>query len=205
MVKLSILIPTVESRRSLLSRLLWGIERQLTPEVEVLIYDGWIPFGDKVTEMFKLAKGKYAFVCDDDDMLASDHISSVLEAMESDPDYIAYKVLHLDNGKYAGSVGSSVHGDRNWQYSPYGIHHKCPIRTSIGAQVTMKNDYRCDRDWSADVHALITRHEVQIDKHLYIYDYWTTGTVGTEPTGKNANTQRDVGEYPYTPELFTWI
>lgn len=204
MVKLSILVPTVETRKSLLSRMLWSIEQQMTDDVEVLVYDGWIPFGDKVTEMFQMAKGKYAFVADDDDMLASDHIQSVLKAMENDPDYIAYKVLHLDNGKFAGSVASTIHGDKNWEKSPYTIHHKCPIKTEIGKQVPFGNHYRCDRDWSVAVQQLTQTEEI-IDKHLYIYDYWSTGTVGTEPSDQNKDSQQDVGMYPYNPSVFTWV
>lgn len=201
---LSILIPTVETRRSLLSRLLFTLEEQLTPEVEVLIYDGWIPFGDKLTHMFQIAKGRYTVVVDDDDLVASDFVEQILRASIGDPDYIAYKVLHLQDGKFAGSVASSIHGDRNWQKSPYTVHHKCPVKQEFSRQVPMGNHYRCDRDWSVDI-AEFTKTQVQIDKHLYTYDYWSSGTVGTEPSDKNKDTQRDVGMYPYNKDAFTWL
>jgi hypothetical protein len=202
--QLSILIPTVDTRRSLLSRLLWTLEQQLTDEVEVLVYDGWIPVGDKVTSMLQQAKGTYVMVVDDDDLVAGDLIEKVLQATETNPDYIAFKVLHLADGKYAGSVSSSIHGDKNWAKNPYGVHHKCPVRTEIAKQFVVTNEYRGDRDWSVQVQEQ-TKTEVLIDKHLYIYDYWSTGTVGTVPSEQNKNSQRDVGEYPYNKEVFTWL
>lgn len=200
---LSVLVPTVEPRRSLLSRMLWSLQQQLNDEVEVIVYDGWIPFGDKVTEMMQIAKGRYCMVADDDDMVASDFIGSILEAAKADCDYIAYKVLHLHNGKYADSIASSINGDAEWQKSPYSVHHKCPVKTEIAKQFVMGNHYRCDRDWSAQVRQVV-KSEVIIDKHLYIYDYWDSGTVGTIPSDQNKDTQRDVGMYPYDKEKFIW-
>lgn len=188
---LSILIATVPGRESLLSRLLWILEQQLTDNVEVLVYDGWIPFGDKVNHMRDIAKGEFSVVVDDDDYVSDSYIERVLPRLKN-TNYLDHGILHLHNGKFQNVIYSDV------------VHHKCPIRNSIAKDIKLGNGYTDDKQWSRDASACIGA-TYKVNQALYIYDYWDTGTVGTEPSDKNKDTQRDVGIYPYNRDVFTWI
>lgn len=190
-MKLSILIATVPERRSLLSRLLWAIEQQLTDEIEVLIYGGWGSFGDKVNQMREQAKGEYCVVVDDDDLLVSNYISKVLPHLDG-LNYLDYGILYLVDGKYQEVIYSDL------------PHHKCIIRTDIARQVPLGNSYTADRSWSSQLLPHIRSKEC-IKEVLYIYDFYTNGSVGTEPGSTNVDNQRNVGEYPYTKEKFVWL
>lgn len=202
-VKLSILIPTVSQRESLLSRLLWTIEQQLTDEVEVLVYTGDnIAMGDKLTSMFHMATGDYVVCVDDDDLLADNYVESVLPHLTED--YLGYKILMLTNGKYSGVVRSTWDGDPTWATQPQGIGPKWCVRRAIAVNHVFDNNYTADRAWSRAVAGEI-KSGSYVDKCLYIYDFYSNGTLGTEPGHQNRDTQRDVGLYPYTKSRFIVI
>lgn len=206
MVKLTICIPTVSSRKSLLSRLLWGIEAQLTKEVEVLIYPGDdVAMGDKYNRMFQEASGLYVTCVDDDDYLADNYIEQVLGRIKrSEPDYVGYKILHTENGKYMTEVSSSISGDFSWQTQPFGPLAKCVIRRDVAKECFFPNHHSGDYEWARDVQKTRKlQSEEIINRVLYYYDFWLKGSLGTEPG--STNKQRDLGIYPYHKENFRWL
>jgi glycosyltransferase involved in cell wall biosynthesis len=202
-VRLTICIPTVPTRRSLLSRLLHTLEHQLTPAVEVLIADGIAPMGDKLNECFTRARGEYVVCVDDDDLVADDFVRLATAGYVTD--FIGYRVLVLENGRYTGTVRHSLDGDPKWSGLDRGVSPKCPVRTDIARQVPFGNDYHADRAWSQAVHDLC-RSGAYINRDLYIYDHWNDHMVGTSPDDPRfRRPQRDIGAWPFTPEAFTWL
>lgn len=204
-VKLSILIPHVKVREELLSRLLSKLEPQLTPEVEVIIHSRPdTPMGDKVNEMTVYAKGDFTVVVDDDDLLAKDYTKSVLDAISDKTDYVGYKIQSFHDGELQSEIVCRTDGD--WRGDDRGIVHKCPLRRSIAKEFTFGNHYTADRQWSKDItDSGLVRAGAYINKPLYIYDFWSTGTLGTEPGGKNQETQRKVGMHKFDEGRFLWL
>lgn len=206
-MKLTICIPTVSTRESLLSRLLWGIERQLDGFTEVLIHTGDdIAMGDKYNRMFKEAKGDYVVCVDDDDYLSDIFLVEVNAAMYGNPDYIPYGILYTLNGKYVDEITSDMSGDHAWAKQPYGVLPKCVIRRDIAKDFEFPNKHSGDQEWARAVQTSGRVNSSQaIPNVLYYYDFWTDHSIGTQPGSPKFNKQRDVGKYPYNKEKFRWF
>jgi hypothetical protein len=209
---LTICIPTIPARRSLLSRLLFTLEHQ--SEVfafdEVLVADGDWPLGDKVNTMFAAARGRYVIVVDDDDLLAVDYAAVVSEVLHDGPrfDMIGYHLLWTEQGRFMGLPLHHGDGHPDHGIEDRGASVKCPTRVEIARRHLMGNDYYADDRWARAVHPEIETH-ITIRRPMYHYDHWNDQMVGTDLHGEQASwydrPQRDVGQWPYDPSLFTWI
>lgn len=205
MTALTICIPTVPARGSLLSRLLFTIERSLCDDVEVLIADGSRPMGDKLNEMFAAAAGRYVVAVDDDDLLADDYCTRLRQATCERRDFIGYDILWLEDGQFAGIVHHSLTGDPLWRTLDRAVSPKCPVRTELAREVPFGNEYTADRLWSLDIYGRC-QTGVHILAPLYTYDHWNDHMLGTEPGDpRHHRPQRDVGRWPFTPTRFTWL
>lgn len=203
MTALTICIPTVPGRESLLSRLLWTLQPQVGEVCEVLISPGRRPMGDKLNEMFAEAKGDYVVAVDDDDLVATDYVSSL--PLGRNVDFHGYDILWTENGRYAGTVRHHLDGDPSWTTLDRGVSPKCPVRTEIARRVRFGNEYHADRIWSAAVHEQCEAG-AYIPAPLYHYDHWDAHMVGTSPDDPRfGRPQRDVGMWPFDPEAFTWL
>lgn len=207
---LSILIPTIASRRSLLSRLLWTLEPQLCPEVEVIIHASEkIGMGAKFNELFAMANGRYGVLIDDDDNVVSDYVATILEETgEGDPDYIGYKVLYTVDGRYrevyVSDPRTAVHQPYRLDLILRHVMHKCPILVEKARAHKFGDSYDADYHWVSEMIADGYPHNpVVLDRVLYHYDYWPQYTVGISP--KWGPTQREVGNWPYNRSRFTWV
>lgn len=202
---LTICIPTVPARQSLLSRLLFTLERQIDEGVEVLIADGSRPMGDKLNEMFAVAAGRYVVAVDDDDLLADDYWPTVRQAVIERRDFIGYDILWLEDGRFAGIVRHSLDGDPLWRSLNRAVSPKCPVRTELAREVSFGNEYTADRLWSLEVYKRC-QTGVHVPLALYTYDHWNDHMLGTEPSDlRHHRPQRDVGQWPFTPSRFTWL
>jgi hypothetical protein len=161
---LSILIPTITTRRHYLSRLMGQLDPQLTPDVEVvtLIDDGEISIGAKRNDLLRVASGQYVAFIDDDDEIAPTYIAQILDAAKTSPDCITFVMDHYE-------------GDRLLRQQRFnlrdGIKHLCPIRTAI-ARLHQFPDHNSGEDveWCK----LILPHlqsEVHIRDSLYSYRF----------------------------------
>jgi hypothetical protein len=210
-VELSILIPTVSSRRSLLSRLLWTLEpqvRMFAGQVEVLVHaDDRVGVGTKCDEMFHNAQGRFVVSVDDDDLVTPDYVSAVMEGIwrQTVPDFVGYRILYTRDGVYQAEI---VHDPaRGQNHSGTWLRHislKCPIRRDLVLSAPQFTDRPGgDFRW---LEGLIRVHPVWdtvfIDRCLYHYDFWDGHTLGPAPG--SAAPQRDVGLYPYDTALFRW-
>ena len=203
-MKLSVLIPTVSPRESLLSRLLWSITSQ-TGDFEIVVHGGdTIPMGDKLNRMFTVAQGEYVVCVDDDDMLADSYMEQVLPRLE-DVDFLGYRILVLRDGAFWMEVEHRG-GVTGWGSKVRGVGPKCPIRRELALQVPFGNAYTDDVTWSSQVGRLV-RAAGFVDRPLYIYDWWAERMLGTAPDHHvdRWGSQRDVGEWPYVPSRITFL
>ena len=205
MTTLTICIPTIAERRSLLSRLLHVLERQLCDDVEVLIADGRRPMGDKLNEMFAAASGAYVVAVDDDDLVTDDYLATIRWQCDGRADFVGHDILWLEDGRYAGRVRHRLGGDVTWTTLDRSVSPKCPVRTEIARRVRFGNEYSADRTWSAEV-AEACGSGKYLPVELYIYDHWSDHMVGTSPDDPRfGRPQRDVGMWPFSSEVFTWL
>jgi hypothetical protein len=199
---LTICIPTISTRAGLLSRLLWSIGEQMndcSTDVEVLVAPGDnIPYGDKLNRMFAEAKGEYVVAVGDDDWLSAAYLDAVLFYLEEiELDYLGYKILYLNNGKYQYDITHTA-DIVGWPSNRLrGVCQTCPVRTSIARSVPFGNEYFDDRKWSFEVGKQVQRHRF-IDRVLYYYDYGES--VGTQPAEGWVASDR-VGTWDYK---FPW-
>lgn len=213
---LTICIATVPERESLLSRLLWEIQRQnqtiVKDAFEVLVHSGSQGLGDKFNEMFKQAEGEYVVTVDDDDLIVGDYLQNVLYWLKTyNPDFLGYKILCLADGRYWMTVDHNPENlGKDWNGTERGLSNKCPIKTNIARQFIFGNDYSADATWCKEIEksGLICKTSY-IPAPMYIYDYSSRVTIGTNSDSsqykQNIRNQRNVGNYPFDPDLVSWI
>jgi len=212
-VRLSVLIPTITPRQSVLSRALWYLDQQ-SGDFEVIVHgDDELGLGDKINAMVAAAGGDYVTVLDDDDHLTLDYMSSVLPACES-VDAIGYRFLALKDGRHWLSIehdprnefNGSTRARRGTKVVRRSVCQKIPIRRELAAQVTFGNEYTADFPWSEAIHGMVETSTF-IDRHLYVYDWWPETMAfkdGREQRGE-WNPQRNLGLWPYRNDLVRWM
>ncbi len=190
---LTVVVPTIPGRETLLSRCLFHLLGQAPADrVEVLVVDGRGSLGDKVNAAAARASGGWMTVVDDDDWLSGDYMAHVLPALEADPDYVGLSVLEMDNGKFAGLTATTGElGTWNRGGPRRGPVPKGVTRSSIWRACPMGNHYSADRAWMVAAKQHI-KTWVDVDRPLYVYDYWSHsfGTAGA----------RDVGLWPFNED-----
>lgn len=98
-MKLSILIPTVPSRKQSYTELIGMLEAQATDDVQIIgLYDNkhW-SVGTKRNKLLDMAEGEYITYIDDDDVVYDDYIKDILEAMKGEPDLITFDVFYTSD------------------------------------------------------------------------------------------------------------
>lgn len=209
-MELSILIPTVSSRTSLLGRLLATLEPQIyKDEVEVIVHTGDdIGVGDKCNRMFQEARGRLVVSIDDDDNVTGDYCKTILSASSTSShttDFIGYRTAYSRNGIYQYDIYQDArpsHLDDTHRH----VSLKNPIARDIAKQFEFTNQVGGDAIWCEQVRESgLIKNPVFIDKALYLYDFWDAGTIGPVPGHPNHANQRDVGARNYDKEKFRWI
>jgi hypothetical protein len=197
---LTVIVPTIPGRESMLSRLLHGLGEQDLTDAEVLVIYGEGGLGHKVNLGLSVAYGTFSVIVDDDDELAADYVPTVVAAITANPDadYIGHRIAYIHDGRWTASITHRLEGDPLWDSEPRGVGPKCPFRTAIGASVDFEDDYTADRRWSQAVHALCYQGAF-IDRHLYRYDFRPGGSVFVGAGGG------DVGAWPFDPLKFRWL
>lgn len=181
MIVLSILIPSLHKRTGLLGALLKDLQAQATDEVEILtsVDGGEISTGNKRNNLVNAAKGKYTVFVDDDDVVSSDYIPSILEAAKQDADVIVFNGIMTTDGRnpkkwYISKDLPYKSEIRNGEeiYLRYP-NHIVPIKRDIALQVPFPNKYREeDFDYATKLHNLgLIKTEAKIDKYLYTYRF----------------------------------
>jgi glycosyltransferase involved in cell wall biosynthesis len=109
-MKLSILIPTLHRRKQYFDRIEKILNSQLTDKVEILteIDNGELSIGAKRNKLMNRAKGDYTCFVDDDDLVSSDYIQKILEAIKYDCDCVGIHLLHFNDGVLGGFTYHSL-------------------------------------------------------------------------------------------------
>lgn len=189
-MRLTICVPTIPGRESLLSRCLWSITEQPHADVEILVMEGEGKLGDKVNAAVTEAAGGWFTVVDDDDWLSGCYIAEVMAATESDPDYVGLIVLEMSGGRFSATSKTSG-SSKQWRGPSRLPVPKGVTRTSIARSAHFGNEYTADRTWAATV-ADQVHTWVDIDRCLYMYDFHSSGSVFA-----GAGEHRDVGWWPF--------
>lgn len=163
-----------------LKRLTTTLDRQIAKtngEVVYRIHDAGrsMTTGRKRNELIQHSSSEYFVFIDSDDMVTSDYVQTILEAIDKGPDCITYRGYMTTSGKsreeWVIKLGS--------QYiTKDGVHYRWPNHISVMKRskvghvkfpdIWKQEDYQ----WSQKIHALkLLKTEVHIDREMYHYDY----------------------------------
>lgn len=177
--RLTILIPTLNSRNAQFNELVTELARQWQGKpVSVLAVqnDGEQTIGEIRNRLLDCADGDFACFIDDDDKIAPDYIDRILAALESDPDCVGFWVPRFLDGVAIGMAKHSLEFDRfeDWQHGVWTEYcrtpnHLNPVRTSIAKQVGfVPIPIGEDVDYAARLKPLLM-NQVFINAPLYRY------------------------------------
>lgn len=184
MIQLSILVPTIPSRRNthllasmdMLYSQLEALPKTKQDQVEILYLmdNKTMPLGTKRNLMYEIAQGKYVTIVDDDDRVADDYIETLLEATKQDTDVINFVVeVSIDGGATKPCYYSIKNDNRNAPEAYYRTpnHISCIRRSIIRLIENPDESYGEDFILSKSITPFL-KTEYNIDKVLYYYDYF---------------------------------
>lgn len=174
-MKLSILIATMPIRAAKLANLRAVLDRQLTPEVEVITDISMnYNIGVKRNKLLSLAKGEYIVYVDDDDLVAPDYIEKILKATEGNPDCIAMNGTIIFDGNHAKqwfiskAFGTWYQQDDKYYRTP---NHISPVKRELALQAGFPEiSFGEDYEYSMRLLPLL-KTEAKTEGILYFYRY----------------------------------
>lgn len=177
LIKLSILIATMPSRKESFYRLLDSLNYQLcnTFGVEILSDDSMhINVGQKRNSLLLRAKGEYIVFIDDDDEISGDYINLILNAAKFNPDCIGINGFITTNGKNKMQWYISKSYKR-W-FTHKGIYYRTPNHISpvkrLLALEAMFPEIAHAEDYEYSMRLLpLLKSEYIISEPLYFYKY----------------------------------
>lgn len=177
---LSILILTIPKRKVLFDRLNLELRSQVltcNSKVEILADNGDGTIGGKRQRLLEKAQGDYVVFIDDDDWVSEDYLSSILFAIESNPDVVGFFGWITTNGMHRKRFILSKECDYVDRAERYERHnnHLCPVKRDIALQIGYKNvSWQEDYDYAVRLkHSGLIKTERFISKSLYFYKYMT--------------------------------
>lgn len=177
---LSILIPTIQTRKDMFERMCQEIRSQILrsgQEIELLADNGDGTVGAKRQRLLEKAQGDYVAFIDDDDRIDPNYLNYILVALNKLPDVIGFCGIITINGRNARMFRISKdfkYEERRGVYYRYN-NHLCPVKRSIALQVGYKDmGYGEDYDYATRLkESGLIETEVFIDQNLYFYKYLT--------------------------------
>jgi hypothetical protein len=176
---LSILVPTIPSRREICGRLLDELNRQAAGKPVEIIWIGDNRFtttGQKRNTMLQIANGLYVTHFDDDDWPTPDYVDSILAAIEANPgvDVICFDWQAVAKGGRSKTRRCGIGMD----HKP---HHLMAWRRSLARRCLFSHaSVADDVDWSHRINQ-VARTEARIDRVLYLYRVDETASWGDIP------------------------
>lgn len=176
---LSVLICSTESRATgCLPDLIGNLRPQLDrhPDVELIsiIDNRWISVGQKRNSLIAMANGTYLTFIDDDDAVAIDYVSTVLQGISSGADVICFNALYSPKGGKKKLVdfsrehsGDSEIADRFLRIP----NHLMVWRSDLAKSLLYPDvNFGEDATWAKMALGRI-RTEHKINKTLYTYQF----------------------------------
>lgn len=189
-VALSILVPSVASRRSsFLPKImdeLYGQHEALPPEdrrrVEILVLTDaeGLDVGTKRNKMVALAEGEYVAFVDDDDRLAPDYLRSLLDATAYGTDVITFRAeVRVNGGRPKPCIYSAEwDADENTEVEFRRIpNHLAAVRRELALRTPFPRLNRSEDSSYAKQLKPLLQSEHHIPRILYYYDYNSETTV----------------------------
>lgn len=177
---LSLLICTIPKRKDMFDRLYSELLSQKLAsgsEVEILPDPKGGTIGAKRQRLLEKAQGEYVAFIDDDDMVSSDYLSSILFALESKPDVVGFMGWITTNGR--NKTNFKISKDCGYKTTARGYerfnNHLSPIKREIALQIGYKNiSWQEDYDYAVRLtNSGLIKTERFIAKALYYYQYVT--------------------------------
>jgi len=185
-MKLSILIPTLESRAYQLAYLLNTLNLQILEanafdkvEIKMVSDNGEASIGAKRNELLRMANGEYVCFVDDDDMVENHYIKTILNGLEAKPDCLSLRgVITWDSTNpeiFEHSIKYDAYRTNNTgevKYERYPNHLNV-IRSEIAKNFKFPEiNHGEDTDWATQIYKSgVLKNEFYIDKTLYHYQY----------------------------------
>lgn len=186
-MKLSILTPTIPSRKDKLAKLQKKIAKQIGDlPVEHLVFcdNKTRTIGAKRQALLDIARGEYIAFVDDDDDIEQDYVASILDAIRSEADVITFE----QTWHYNEHVSTVIFGINNQDcgFVPNGITLRAPWHVCAWKRRLVKScqfgecNYGEDFIWSRQARKKI-RYGFHIDKILCTYRHDENLTAAPEP------------------------
>ena len=139
-------------------------------EVIVLTDNRHMTIGAKRNHLVAMASGQYTVFVDDDDQVASDYVSSLLEATESGADVLTFNLEYRLNGKKVRVLRHSLKyrdDNRRCLNTP---RHTSAVSREIALKLPFPDSsYGEDFDWATRLLA-VAKTEHNTDRTLYYYN-----------------------------------
>lgn len=187
----SILICSIEERKEFLDRLLNDLQLQLnnldpsdSSQIEILteIDNRELTIGKKRNKLLDKATGEYIAFIDDDDLVSSDYISLILNALETKPDVVGMHLLHFNDGILGGLTYHSLDYSHWYEKKDEVIrlmryyrnpNHLNPVKREHALEARFPEiSMGEDKIYSRDIHAYLVS-EVYIKEPIYYYLFVT--------------------------------
>lgn len=176
---LSILTCTLPERAHLLKRLSDILTPQLKDNVEWLTdpRGRQVQTGRKRNELIHQSRGAWVCFIDDDDIISSNYVALILNALQQNPDCVTFEGWMTTNDRsrmdWVIKLGESYE-ERGGKYYRFP-NHLCPIRKSIANQFSFPPIYQGeDYQWALAINnSGVLKTSVHIPEKIYHYDFRT--------------------------------
>lgn len=187
MTQLSILVPTLVSRRGLRQELFTVLERQakFAGDVEILWEedDGRIPSGTKRNRLMGRSRGEYVCFVDDDDMVTPDYVQRIRLGTLKGDDVVSFQLERIGDDRPRAVHSFSIHHHQDKQWSDgvrqYQANHLCAWRRDLALAVPFPPNIGYDDDvfsYTPRAASGLVETEYHIPEVLYTYYYRSTAT-----------------------------
>jgi cellulose synthase/poly-beta-1,6-N-acetylglucosamine synthase-like glycosyltransferase len=164
MATLDIYITSVPSRQHKLSHLLSVLTPQIVRGVRVVVDLSLETFFIKLNRATTVSTADYLVFIDDDDMVHTDYIATIMPYLNDSIDYLSYGIDFWIDGLPQPPLTATSDNQ-----TPY-VNPRCPIRTSLTIGLVAKDSYTAEMDWSRQLSKRITNF-AEIPRSLLDYRY----------------------------------
>lgn len=181
-MKLSILIPTLNEpwNITMLKRLRNVLDPQIERhlgQVEIVLNDAGrvMTIGEKRNQMIANTESEYFCFCDDDDIVSSYYVDSIIKALESNPDVVTFNGWYIENTRnrkpFEIKLGHPYQDLPN-KFLRWPNHITVMKRSCVQAVKFQPIKNGEDYLWSKEIRDRgLLKTSVHIEQDLYTYDF----------------------------------